>query len=183
METDQLQSLQLNSMIQEIRVSIPESFSPESKIWIYQSNRSVSESEKEEATNMLQTFTNNWLSHGKKVKGFGKILFNQFIILFADETSFAVSGCSTDSSVRLMKEIEQKLSIQLFDRQKLAFLINGEIKIIPVNEFAKELHQGILTPEIIYFNNPVDNLHKFKNNWMIRIDQSWLSSKLNKISI
>jgi hypothetical protein len=183
MTTGQLQSLELNSMIEEISNSVPESFSPESKIWIYQSNRPFSESEKEEAAGLLQAFANNWLSHGKKVKGLALILFNQFIILAADESTSSVSGCSTDSSVRLIKEIEQKLNIQLFDRQKLAFLINGEIKIIPVNEFAKALDQGILTPETIYFNNPVDNLNKFKNNWMIRIDQSWLSSRLNKISV
>jgi hypothetical protein len=170
-------------MIEEINTSVPESFSSESKIWIYQSNRPFSLIEKKEAAGLLQAFTNNWLSHGKKVKGFGIILFNQFIILAADESASSVSGCSTDSSVRLMKEIEQKFNIHLFDRQKLAFLSNGEIKIIPVNEFPKALDQGVLAPDTIYFNNLVDTLEKLKNNWIIRTDQSWLSSRIKNISL
>jgi hypothetical protein len=123
MNTSQLQSFELSSINDEIRTNIPESYSTESRIWIYQCNKPLSESEKDEVLNMLHTFTNNWLSHGKKVKGYGNILFNQFIILIADETASAVSGCSTDSSVRLMKEIEQKITINLFDRQTLAFIV------------------------------------------------------------
>jgi hypothetical protein len=34
----------------------------------------------------------------------------------ADETATGVSGCSTDSSVRLIKEIEKIFGVNMFDR-------------------------------------------------------------------
>lgn len=181
MTSGQLQKFESDSISKEIDSSFPENFSPESKIWIYQSNRPFSENEKEEVNYLLQAFTKNWLSHGKKVKGLGKIIFNQFIILVADESASAVSGCSTDSSVRIIKEIEQMFNIQLFDRQKLAFFVNDEIKLIPLNEFEKAIDLGILTSETLYFNNTIESLDRLKRNWLIRIDQSWLSTRLNKI--
>ncbi len=44
----------------------------------------------------------------------------------ADETASGVSGCSTDSSVHLIKQIEQQTEIRLFDRLNLAFHIDGK---------------------------------------------------------
>ncbi|WP_204351865.1 hypothetical protein, partial [Klebsiella variicola] len=69
----------------------------------------------------LIQFVSNWISHGTPVKGYANLLFGQFIILMADETATGVSGCSTDSSVHLMKEIELRFKADLFNRQNLAF--------------------------------------------------------------
>jgi len=38
------------------------------------------------------------------VKGAAYLFFGQFIILMADERVSGISGCSTDSSVRLIKK-------------------------------------------------------------------------------
>ncbi len=51
----------------------------------------------------------SWNSHGDPVKGYANLFFGQFIILMADETASMVSGCSTDSSVRLIKAIETEI--------------------------------------------------------------------------
>ena len=85
-------------------------FHPESRVWIYQCNRLFSLSEALEIEDLLKNFTGQWKSHGTPVKGAGYLFFGQFIILMADERATGVSGCSTDSSVRLIKDIEQQFS-------------------------------------------------------------------------
>lgn len=43
------------------------------------------------------------------------------LYLLADETATeGVSGCSTDSSVRLIKDMEQRFAVNMFDRTTLA---------------------------------------------------------------
>ena len=69
----------------------------------------------------LEQFVEGWQTHGTPVKGFGTLLFGQFVILVADETANGVSGCSTDSSVRVIKKIEADFTVSMFDRQMLAF--------------------------------------------------------------
>ena len=66
------------------------------------------------------------------LKGFATLFFGRFIILMADETATGVSGCSTDSSVRLIKQIEQQYGVSLFDRQMLAFIIKDKMEITPL---------------------------------------------------
>src|ERR1700738_1936519 len=90
----------------EYKSLLPKDFSNDSRVWIYQSNRLFSIREALEIEELLKEFTFNWMSHGTAVKGYGSLFFGQFIILMADEEATGVSGCSTDSLVRLMKEIE-----------------------------------------------------------------------------
>ena len=80
----------------------------------------------------LNSFTARWNSHGVPVKGYANLFFGQFIVLMADETATGVSGCSTDSSVRLVKEIESLFKVNLFDRQSLAFIVKDNIQLLPM---------------------------------------------------
>src|SRR4249919_2601771 len=99
---------------------IPEDFNNDSRVWIYQSSRLFFVSEALEMEDMLNEFVASWKSHGATVKGFANLFFGQFIVLMADETATGVSGCSTDSSVRLIKEIEKVFGVNMFDRMALA---------------------------------------------------------------
>ena len=99
----------------EYKHLLPENFSQESRVWIYQSSRIFSLNEALSIEDALNKFAASWLSHGTAVKGAGFLFFGQFIILMADEKATGVSGCSTDSSIRLIKEIEtaQRINILL----------------------------------------------------------------------
>lgn len=156
---------------------IPEEFHDDSRVWIYQSNRLFSIGEALQIEPMLKQYVAQWQSHGDAVKGFANLFFGQFIVLMADETQAGVSGCSTDSSVRLIKSIEQQFNVSLFDRQLLAFLRNDKVEVIPMNQCKYALEQGILKPETIYFNNTVLNKKSMLEQWMIPIKNSWLSQK------
>src|ERR1700738_3140853 len=100
----------------EFKSLLPKDFSNDSRVWIYQSNRLFSIGDVLEIKELLKDFTCNLVSHGVPVKGFASVFFGQFIILMADEEATGVSGCSTDSSVRLMKEIEIRYRVNLFER-------------------------------------------------------------------
>ena len=92
----------------EYKSLLDKSFDDQSKVWIYQSSRLFSLQEALQIEDLLKEFVAGWKSHGTPVKGSAYLFFGQFIILMADERATGVSGCSTDSSVRLIKEIENK---------------------------------------------------------------------------
>ena len=87
----------------EVLELLPEHFSDESKVWIFQSNRPFIEKEQKEIDEQLYQFYVQWLAHGDAVKGWAKLLFNQFVVVLADESGTNVSGCSTDSMVRISR--------------------------------------------------------------------------------
>ncbi len=160
------------------RELLPEEFSPESRVWIYQSNRLFSLSEALIIEDLLNDFVAKWNSHGDPVKGFGTLFFGQFIVLMADESATGVSGCSTDSSVRLIKEIEKAFNVSLFDRQMLAFVIKEKIQLLPLNQLNYAVQNGFISSETLYFNNTVLNKQELMDKWIISVRESWLATKL-----
>jgi hypothetical protein len=158
--------------------SLPAGFDDSSRVWIYQSNRLFTPAEAIQIDNMLKSFTVNWNSHGIPVNGFAKLFFGYFIVLIADERSSQVSGCSTDSSVHTIREIEKAFDVRLFDRQLLAFLLKDKVQLIPLVQVAPGIAQNLIQPETLYFNNTVLTKKELENNWIIQVRNSWLASRL-----
>ena len=162
---------------------LPAGFDPGSRVWIYQGHRPFTALEAAESRHLLGSFVHNWQSHGAPVKGFGGIFYNQFILLMADETASGVSGCSTDSSVRLIRQIEQQTEIRLFDRLDLAFYIEGKVEMVTMGQFPHALKTGRISAESLYFNNTVRTKEELEANWIIPLKDSWLGERfLNKMA-
>lgn len=153
-------------------------FDPSSRVWIYQASRLLSMREALEAEAMLNDFTSGWQTHGSPVKGAGYLFFGQFIILMADETATGVSGCSTDTSVQLIRNIEKQFGISLFDRTSLAFVIKDKIERLPLSQLNYAAANGFITPDTLYFNNTVLTKKDLENNWIIPVKDSWLAGKV-----
>jgi hypothetical protein len=164
-------------MLVDLANILPTDFHPQSKLWIYQSNRSFTMGELFQIEEILEQFIDSWKSHGADVKGFGTALYGQFIILMADESITTVGGCSTDSSVRVIKEIEKITGVQLFNRELLAFWVKDKVQTIPMAQVAYALENGLLKPDTLYFNNLVSNKADMESKWMQPIVESWLGKK------
>lgn len=156
---------------------LPEDFAPESKVWIYQSDRIFFMQEALEMEAMLQSFVSDWKSHGTPVKGYANLFFGRFIILMADENATGVSGCSTDSSVRLIKEIEKKYGVSLFDRQMLTFYMKEKVEILPLSQLKYALENKFITADTLYFDNTVLTKDALENRWITAAGNTWLSQK------
>ena len=160
---------------------LPKDFAENSRVWIYQSNRLFTLSEALHIEEMLHEFATNWQSHGTPVKGYGNLFFGQFIVLMADETASGVSGCSTDNSVRLIKQIEQLFKVNLFDRLLLAFYNKEKIQLLPLSQLNYAVQNNFINEETLYFNNIVLTKKDLENNWIIPVKESWLSKKIQHV--
>jgi hypothetical protein len=159
---------------------LPAEFEAGSRVWLYQSNRLFSLSEALQLEDILTGFSESWQSHGRKVKAYANLLFGRFIVLMADETATGVSGCSTDSSVRLVKEIETLFKVNFFDRQLLAFVVKEKVEMLPLSQLPYAIENGFIGPDTIYFNNLVSTKKELEESWMISIRESWLAARYVK---
>lgn len=156
---------------------LPEDFAPSSRVWIYQSSRIFGLSEALAIEKMLDDFISDWKSHGTPVKGFGTLFFGQFIVLMADEQHTGVSGCSTDSSVKLIKTIEELFKIDLFDRTSLAFVIKEKIQLLPMGQLEYALENGFIQPETLFIDNSVQTKYTLENEWFKQVSNSWIARR------
>ena len=166
-------------MISELHNIIPADFANDSRVWVYQSSRAFIDREEAEINEQLEQFYSQWQSHGDPVKGWAKLLFKQFIVFMADETATGVSGCSTDSSVKVVKSIERQYDVNMFDRMVITFLVNGKSEMLPLNQVQYAIDKGYISHDTLLFNNVVLSKQELMNNWLIPLQDSWLGNRVN----
>jgi len=163
----------------DFKEQIPEEFSTASRVWIYQSSRLFFLSEALKIEEILEEFVSNWKSHGADVKGYANLFFGQFIVLMADESIAGVSGCSTDSSVHVIKAIEKQFNVSLFERQTLAFIIKEKVQLLPLPQLNYAIENKFVDADTLYFNNTVTTKKELLQNWLIPVKESWLAKRFN----
>ena len=161
---------------------LPAEFSADSRVWVYQSNRLFGMGEVLQIEEMLEQFVASWNSHGIPVKGYANVFFGQFLVIMADESATGVSGCSTDSSVRLVKQIETAFNVNLFDRQLLAFVVKEKIELLPLSQLKYAAENGFINSDTLYFNNTVLTKSDLEKNWIIPIRNSWLANRIPQLT-
>jgi hypothetical protein len=162
---------------------IDEILHADSRVWVYQANRVFSLHEALAIEELLNEFTTQWKSHGVQVKGAAYLFFGQFIILIADETATGVSGCSTDSSVRLIKDIEQRYLVNMFERTTLAFVVKDKVQLLPLAQLQYSISNGFISGDTLYFNNLVQTKEELESKWIIPVKDSWLAQKITSSNL
>ena len=162
----------------EYKQLLPDNFSPASRVWVYQSSRRFTLSEALEIEALLNKFSSEWRSHGQEVYAYCNLFFGQFVVLMADETHATVGGCSTDSSVRFIKQLGEKFQVDFFNRTNLAFVINNKIQVLPMNQLTYALDNYFINPDTLYFNNLVQTKEELEHNWIIAVKNSWIANRI-----
>ncbi|WP_298780798.1 ABC transporter ATPase [uncultured Polaribacter sp.] len=144
-----------------------------SRVWIYQSDREFNQEEIEFITEKSKDFINQWTRHGDDLKGSFTIKYNQFLVLAVDESFNNVSGCSIDSSVRFVQQLQNELQLDLMDKMNITFKDNEHINLVKLTDFQKFVKEKKITQETIVFNNMVNTKEDFENNWEVPAAKSW----------
>ena len=113
--------------------------SDESRIWIFQSNRLISNSDIESLQNKIESFLISWTSHGNKLIVSSKIEYNLFIIIALDQSQSSASGCSIDKLVSFIKKLEDQFSISLLDRLAISYKDNNKISVVRLDDFKRKI--------------------------------------------
>jgi len=144
-----------------------------SRVWIYQSEREFNQKEIEIISVKAEEFINSWTRHGDNLKGSFTIKYNQFLVLAVDENFNTVSGCSIDSSVRFVQQLEKELQLDLMNKMNITFKDNETINLVKLSDFQQFAKDKKISLETIVFNNMVNTKEDFENNWEIPAKQSW----------
>jgi hypothetical protein len=152
-----------------------ENLPQESKIWIYQSNRKFSDDEFQTIENDLKTFVENWSAHGTSLEASYLLKYNRFIILAVNQEVQMATGCSIDSSVQFIQNLEKKYDVDLLDKMNVTFKLGEHIAHKPLIEFKKMAKEKAVSENTIVFNNLVNTIEEWNESWEVPAGESWHS--------
>lgn len=145
------------------------------RVWIYQANRSFTETEIEEIEHNLEAFITQWTAHGAQLQAGFVTRYNRFIVIGLDQSHAGASGCSIDASVHFIQALEKKYGVDLLDRMNVSFKQGEYIAYKTLKDFKKMAKDKAISKNTIVFNNLVTNKIEFLEHWEIPASESWHS--------
>ena len=122
---------------------------------------------------IVNRFAQNWVSHNNQLRAHGDVLHDRFILLAVDESQAGASGCSIDKSVHFLKQLENELGVDLFDRMTFAWKEGDKVKTANQTEFSNLFQNGEITSETLVFDNLVKTKGELEEKWLKPLNQSW----------
>ncbi|MGR7814195.1 ABC transporter ATPase [Lacinutrix undariae] len=151
----------------------------ESRVWIYQANRSFSESELEELQSKLDVFIENWTAHGSDLQAGYTIKYKRFIVIALNQDLTNATGCSIDASVHFIQQLEKDYNVDLMDKMNVSYKQGEYVAYKTLIDFKKMAKNRSVSKNTIVFNNLVNNIAEFNENWEVPASESWHNRFLN----
>lgn len=143
------------------------------RIWIYQCNRSFSEEEILELKTLMDSFLIQWTAHGADLKAGYELPYNRFIVIGLDQNHNSASGCSIDSSVHFIQNLERKFNVDLLDKMNVSYKQGAFVAYKGLKDFKKMAKERAVSKNTIVFNNLVATKQEYLEHWEVPASESW----------
>ena len=147
----------------------------DSRVWIYQSDRNLTESDIKIIENKTTLFLNNWKAHGNDLQASYLIIENRFLVIAVNERFNPIGGCSIDYSLQLVNDISSTINLDLLNRLNINYRSKNIIKSISLRDLKNRIKSRSFSPETIIFNTTVKTKKELLNDFEVKISSSWLS--------
>ncbi|MBI1185229.1 ABC transporter ATPase [bacterium] len=148
------------------------------KIWIYQADRFLTDEEVAWMNEQMAGFTAQWKAHGVKLNAEFDVLQHLFLIVKVDEDRQNATGCSIDESVHFIKQMQEHIGVNFFNRQRVAYKVGNELKQCSLPAFKKLIQEGLVDENTPVFNNTLTDVSDFDSKWLVAAGHSWLKPLL-----
>lgn len=147
----------------------------DSRIWIYQSSKDLSDSDIKIIDNKTTLFLENWKAHGNELQASYLIKERRFLIIAVNEKFNPIGGCSIDYSLQLVNDISTTINLDLLDRLSVNYRLENNIKSISLRDLKNKIKNKSFSPETIIFNTTVKTKKELSSDFELKISSSWLS--------
>lgn len=154
-------------------IATAEGFAPESRVWVYTTNRPLTAPEEQTVRDALSTFVQQWTAHDQALRATAEVFQHQFVILMVDETHAGASGCSIDKSVHFLESLGQRLQVDFFERMRFAWVDGDRLQFGDREILRERVSNTQVGNDTLLVNTLVQNKKDLQEKWLMPFAQSW----------
>ncbi len=149
--------------------------SSDAKLWIFPFSRCMSEVEKVRVEELVKSILATWKSHGRDIQSAVAIYRDRFLLVGAEISGEAPSGCSIDALHRRIPEALQNTGISLSDPASLIYFTEADgIKSMTRDDFRRYASGGNVTRSTSVFDNSIHTVKQLREGkWELPFEKSW----------
>lgn len=144
------------------------------RLWVFAADRVLTSPERDRVTEAVESGLAAWNAHGSPVRWGHQLVHDQFLVIGVDETHTALSGCSIDSAVRRIRELERDLGLAFLDHARIFYRDGGRVRRATRPEFRELAREGKVAGDTVVFNNVLPTVGEFRRGlWEVPLRRSW----------
>lgn len=149
-------------------------FSPESKLWVFQSDREVNG---EALLSELSSFFASWMTHGRKVESACSVIEGRFLLVVVNEGIYAVSGCAIDELTKTIRKVGEGSNLNLLDRDGFYCVGSQGLSYVKFADFKELYQQGVLKDDTEFYDASISVNLELSTKWVSKIKDSWMKNR------
>lgn len=146
----------------------------DSRLWVFASDRDLSQTEVETIDGLMTDFLKGWKAHGAAVEAGFQIQHNRFLLIASSNAMADPSGCSIDNMTRTVRELGQQLGVSFMPGANIFYQADDAVKMTDRVSFKDLAKQGLVTQETTVFNTNLTSVEELQaGKWQVRAGESW----------
>ncbi len=147
----------------------------DARLWTFAASRRLTEHEDVRLLAATEAFLAGWAAHRTPLATAHEWRFDQFLFVAVDEAAAGASGCSIDSLVMFVRELERQLGVRFTDHGSVWFRASsGAIQCATREEFQRLVDERTVGPDAVVFDNTIQTVGALRDGrWEVPASRSW----------
>ena len=149
--------------------SLPDS----SRVWIFGSDRRLSEDAAKTLMREVGDHLANWKAHGEPLTVGSQLIDDRFLVVAVDQSTAGASGCSIDGLFRVLQATQGKLGVNLVGGGRLFYRDGrGQVQCAARSEMDELRASGAITDDTVVFDTTITDLGTFRSKFEQAADKA-----------
>jgi hypothetical protein len=148
---------------------------PTSRIWIYPSTTNLESVREEMSNRYIRPFCESWKVHGQPLNSSFRWIDGYFLVLGVDETHQPASGCSIDSSVALIRTLQEEYKVDLMNRLYVHVWHNSQkLEVLAPADVPHAISENRLSSDSLVYQTALTQKSQLEHELLQPAGSTWL---------
>ena len=145
----------------------------DARLWVFGTQAALRAEQVSDIEKRLQEFVDSWKSHAADVTGDFLVFDDRFVLVAADQSITAVSGCSIDGLFRSVRDALEQAGVPLADQSEVFFRGADGVQSANRLQFAELVRSKEIGAGTKVFDTTVQTVRAFREHWERSFADSW----------
>jgi hypothetical protein len=146
-----------------------------SRVWVFGSDRPLTEESTTALLKAVETFLVDWKAHGTPLTAASQFRDERFLIVAVDQSTAGASGCSIDGLFRVLKSLEQRIGASMVGGGRVFYRgRTGTVQSAARDEIPSLVSSAAISKDTVVFDTAITDLGDFRARFEKRAKESWI---------
>ena len=147
-----------------------------SRVWIFGSDRPLSEAGSTALLKGVDEHLTNWKAHGEPLTVGSQFRDNRFLVVAVDQSTAGATGCSIDGLFRVLQGLEGTVGANLVGGGRVFYRgAESVVQATTRDQVPALVKSEAITKNTVVFDTSITDLGKFRSGFEKRAKESWIA--------